>query len=121
MGSTRAEWTALAGDDTRLLFGMERLYNLFEQAPELGSLIDPKAIRGDLVEANFTELQPLLEQALSRESDDVEYAERAVAAQGMARAAELLSGKYTLVITNVPYLTRGQQSPLLRKFANEQY
>ena len=43
-----------------------------------------------MFEAGFSELQPLLEQALARESDDVEDNERAVAAQGMARAAELL-------------------------------
>ena len=29
-------------------------------------------------------------------------------AQGMARAAELLTGQYTLVITNVPYLRSRQ-------------
>ncbi len=34
--------------------------------PILGSLIDPRAIGGDLLEADFHELQPLLEQALAR-------------------------------------------------------
>ena len=121
VGSTKAEWTQLAGDDERLRFGMDRLYDLFEQAPELGSLIDPKAIKGDLLTADFAELQPLLEQALARESDDVEGTERAVAAQGMARAAELLSGDYTLAITNVPYLASGKQSDLLQELADEHY
>ena len=121
VGSTKNEWTALAGDNERLRAGMERLYELFEQAPELGSLIDPNAHKGDLLVADFAELQPLLEQALRRESEDVEGTERAVAAQGMARAAELLSGDYTLVITNVPYLGRGQQSELLKDVADEHY
>ena len=44
----------------------------------------------------------MLEQ--ERTSDD--QIERAVAARGMARAAQLLSDRYTLVITNVPYLLR---------------
>ncbi len=58
--------------------------------------------------ADFAKLQPLFEQALERESDDVEDTERAVAAKGMVRAVEILSSKYTLAITNVPYLGRGQ-------------
>ena len=121
VGSTKEEWTALAGDDERLRAGMERLHELFEQAPELGSLIDPKVLKGDMLVADFAELQPLLEQALERESDDIEDIERAVAAQGMARAAELLSGEYMLSITNVPYLGRGQQSDLLKEFADKNY
>jgi len=121
VGSTKNEWTALAGDDGRLRAGMERLYDLFEQAPELGSLIDPKALAGNLIEADFAELQPLLEQALKRERESDEQAERAVAAQGMARAAELLSGEYTLAITNVPYLPRGSHSEPLKDFADEHH
>ena len=116
VGSSRKEWTAFAGEDERLRAGMQRLYELFEQAPELGSLIDPTA-PGKVFEANFAELQPVLEQVLSREPDQDEQAERAVAAQGMARAAELLSSRYPLVITNVPYLGRGQQSQVLIDFA----
>ncbi len=121
VGSSKKEWTKLAGENERLRAGMAQLHDLFEQAPELGSLIDPKALKGDLLIADFAELQPLLAQTLARESEDVEDTERTVAAQGMARAAELLSGEYTLVITNVPYLGRGQQSDLLKDFADEHY
>jgi len=126
VGSTKKEWSALAGEDDRLRAGMEQLYELFEQAPVLGSLIDPKALVDpnyfqDTEYADFSELKPLLEQALARETDNVEGTERAVAAQGMARAAELLSGEYTLAITNVPYLGRGQQGDVLKDFADEHY
>lgn len=114
VGSTKSEWTKLAGETERLRAGMERLYDLFAQAPELGSLIDPKALKGDLLTADFAELQPLLEQALARETDNIEDTERAVAAQGMARAAQMLSDEYTLVVTNVPYLLRGKQSAVLQ-------
>ena len=121
VGSTKAEWTQLAGDNERLSNGMERLYDLFKQGPELGSLIDPKMIKGDVLTAGFSELQPLLEQALVRESDDVEDTERAVAAQGMAQAAELLSSEYTLAITNVPYLKGGDQSQILKRYCESEY
>ncbi|MBT6198911.1 MAG: SAM-dependent DNA methyltransferase, partial [Bacteroidetes Order II. Incertae sedis bacterium] len=91
-----------------------------------GSLIDPKSLVDpnyfqDTEHADFSELKPLLDQALAHETDNVEDAERAVAAQGMAQAAELLSGEYTLVITNVPYLGRGQQSDPLKRLAEDQY
>jgi len=119
VGATKKEWTKLAEGDARLEAGMAALYGLFEQAPELGSLINPKSTKGDMFDADYFELQPLLEKALARESDDVENTERAVAAQGMARAAELLSAEYTLVITNVPYLGRGQQGEILKNLADE--
>ena len=35
----------------------------------------------------------------------------------MARAAEILQGRYTLVVTNVPFLARGKQASGLRTFA----
>ena len=58
------DWLALAGDDEKLQNGMEQLYALFEKAPVLGSLINPRAHEGDLLVAAFHELQPLLEKAL---------------------------------------------------------
>ena len=88
---------------------MERLYRLFQKASVLGSLINPRAAEGDLLVADFHELQPLLEQALAQESqDDIAY-EMAVTARGLAKAAEILAGQFTLVATNVPYLGRGKQ------------
>jgi hypothetical protein len=125
IGSTRKEWLELAGGDTRLRGGMERLYGLFEKAPELGSLIDPRVLTRDqttpdLLIAELSDLEPLLAAALER-APDHEKVERAVAAQGMARAAELLAGTYTLVITNVPYLGRGNQTNVLKHFADEHH
>ncbi|MEJ7711059.1 MAG: N-6 DNA methylase [Pyrinomonadaceae bacterium] len=120
----RAEWVALANGDERLRDGMERLYDLFKQAPELGSLISPAADgAGTLLSADFVELQPLLEHALQTEAarEDAERTEAGVAARGLARAAEMLTGKYHLVITNVPYLTRGKQAQTLRDFCERRY
>lgn len=100
---------------------LSALHELFQKAPELGSLIDPGALEGTLFQADFAAVEPLLAAALQRERTSDEAVERAVAAQGMARAAELLAGQYTLVITNVPYLGRGSQTAVLKAFAEEHY
>lgn len=97
------DWLKLAGDSGRLRQGMERLYLLFKDAPVLGSLINPRAAEGDLLVAAFHELQPLLEKALAQETKDDTAHEMAVTARGVAKAAEILAGQFTLVATNVPY------------------
>jgi hypothetical protein len=99
--------------------GMEALYELFEKAPILGSLIDPTKIEGSFFQADFGQLTDLLQDALSKEKSVVgdETHEMAVAAWGLAKAAELLGQKYHLVITNVPYLTSAKQNDILKKFA----
>lgn len=126
VGVPRNEWMKLAGSDEGLKDAMERLYTLFERAPELGSLINPHRARiegNTLFSADFGELQPLLQQALNR--DDVAASEVqqevGVAAQGIAKAAELLAGHYHLVITNVPYLTRSKQSEVLRTLCQKNH
>ena len=40
------------------------------------------------------------------------------AAEGVAKAAKLLAGQYTLVATNVPYLTRGSQDSILMDYCS---
>jgi hypothetical protein len=112
-----ADWLALAGDNGKLRRGMERLHRLFQDAPVLGSLINPRAAEGDLHEAGFHELQPLLEEALAEETKDDSAHEMAVTARGLAKAAEILSGQFTLVATNVPYLGRPKQDELLRDYS----
>ena len=120
--------TGLAGD--RDLFGEEEslatgslndemaaLHKLFRRAPELGSLLDPGAVGRDLFSADFKSVAKLLDIAIGRERGVAGRDERAVAAAGMARAAEILRGRYTLVVTNVPFLARGKQGSGLRTFA----
>jgi hypothetical protein len=111
-----SDWLGIAGNDEKLKNGMARLYRLFREAPVLGSLINPRAGEGDLLEAGFHELQPLLEKAMRRESTDDVSHEMAVAARGLAKAAEVLSGQFTLVATNVPYLGRGKQDLVLQDY-----
>ena len=107
VNARKEDWLALANGNDRLRQGMERLHALFQKAPELGSLIDPRTVGGgDLVTAGFAELEPLLGRALQSEKAQAndELNEMGVAAQGMARAAELLASQFTLVVTNVPFL-----------------
>src|SRR5580704_3974130 len=103
------EWVALAGKHDRVRRGMMRLHSLFKDAPVLGSLINPLAQGGNLIEAEFHELAPLLEKALAQETKDDTALEMAVTARGLAKAAEILGGQFTLVITNVPFLGRRKQ------------
>jgi hypothetical protein len=119
----KEEWLALANSDSRLLEGMDKLYDLFRQAPHLGSLIDPRREVGDLIVAGFAELRPLLEQAFTKEMihQDADAAAIGVAAQGIAKAGELLAKEYTLIATNVPYLVRNKQGEVLRRFIASQY
>ena len=136
--ATEAEWRALAEAaegstglaEDRDLFGgeaslargplqegMAALHRLFRRAPELGSLLDPGSLGSDLFRADFKSLAKLLDLAIRRERGSAGRDERAVAAAGMARAAEILQGRYTLVVTNVPFLARGKQGRGLRSFA----
>ena len=110
----KEDWLRLAGDNERLVNGMERLYRLFKDAPVLGSLINPRAGEGNLLVAAFHELQPLLEKALAQETKDDTAHEMAVTARGLAKAAEILAGRFTLVATNVPYLVSGKQTDPLK-------
>ena len=68
-----------------------------------------------MLEAGFHELQPLLEKALAQETKDDTAHEMAVTARGLAKAAEILAGQFTLVATNVPYLGRGKQDDVLER------
>jgi hypothetical protein len=115
------DWIKIAGDDQKLRGGMERLYRLFQKAPVLGSLINPRAHEGDLLVAEFHELQPLLDKALAQENKDESAHEMVVTACGLAKAAEILAGQFTLVATNVPYLGRGKQNDTLKYYIEQRY
>ena len=134
--STLSEQAAAAGglapnrdlygvDDTLLSAplrnSMDTLHELFEQAPLLGSLIDPHALEADLFQRDFESIRELFAVVLEQERTNDDQIERAVATRGMARAAQLLSDRYTLVITNVPYLARGKQGRALRAFSERHY
>jgi hypothetical protein len=144
IGVTKAEWLKLAektvtaadpaakrdllgveknlltvGLEERVKNGLETLYDLFSKAPWLGSLINPRRAGADILREGFDKLEPLLASTLvAADSDDTR--EMAVSAQGMAKAGQLLGGRFTLVCTNVRYLGRGKQHEILQKYC-EQY
>ncbi|MCC8932262.1 BREX-1 system adenine-specific DNA-methyltransferase PglX [Rhizobium sp. 'Codium 1'] len=109
----KLEFVALANGDEELEQALAALHGLFAQAPTLGSLLEP--IGGDLIDpmriARVEQLlEPLLEKARSGEA---ELAEGVIAARGMADAASFLTRKYTLQVTNVPFLGKGRQATAL--------
>lgn len=97
--------------------GLSRLYDLFEQAPHLGSLIDPRRAGADLFASGFDELTLLLNAVLEAGETTPEVREVAVTAQGLAKAADILIGKFTLVTTNVPFLGNRKQNVRLIEYA----
>ena len=104
-----------------ILNGLRNLHALFSDAPTLGSLIDPNQLSATLISADYETLRPYLSAALTAEQSDDDAHERAVAAAGMVKAAELLAGEYTLVITNVPYFGRGKQDDTLKQHLEQHY
>jgi hypothetical protein len=94
---------------------------LFKDAPVLGSLINPRLSAEDMYFADYHELQPLLQMVLAQETKDDALHEVAVTASGLAKAAELLVGEFTLVATNVPYVTLRKQSPVLNTFTKDRF
>ncbi|MFN8320102.1 MAG: Eco57I restriction-modification methylase domain-containing protein, partial [Saprospiraceae bacterium] len=119
------DWVKLVGnvprdDRGRMENGMKMLYEHFQLAPELGSLLDPTTIKADAFTASFEELQPVLKRALENEGD-TEQLERGVMAAGIAKAGQLLGSKYDLIITNVPYLQLKRQSDILANHIKKNY
>ena len=124
VGADKKEWLILANDDTRLKAGMERLYTLFEQAPSLGSLINPcMGGVGDIVEAGFNELRPILDKTFKAQRDKTVSSVMAASyvVRAAAQAAEAMSNQYHLVVTNVPYLTQKKQGKIIHRFCEQYY
>jgi hypothetical protein len=128
----RVDWLKLAERDRRLEDGMAALYDLFQKAPELGSLIDPKAAtQGDLISAHWDELAAKLDLALAAKEGDADDAqdteatsaalEARVTARGMVHASRILTRRYHLVMTNPPYLGSGDHGSVLKAFCEEHY
>ena len=119
VGAAKERWTELAAGRRNLRIAMNWLHDAFKDAPTLGSLLNPAQTDAAKV-VDWRELSEPLFQALAQEPSD-EGREAAIAARGVAQAAELLAGQYHLVVTNVPYLARGKQAEKLRKFCADHY
>ena len=117
VGSNAYEFTHLADGDPDMESLLRRLHQVFKEAGDLGSLIDPVRIAHEegMFAVEWSKVGPLLEGALAREhGDDPAAAIFGATAKGVARAADLLTRQYHLVITNVPYLSRRKQGTMLR-------
>lgn len=116
---TKEEWKRLANGNQNLRIALDWLYDEFQNAPLLGSLINPARSRAAKI-VEWDELAGALEKALNKERPDDEH-EAGVVAQGLTKAANMLSGKYQWVITNVPYLSRGKQNDTLKEICEKQH
>lgn len=134
IAAARDEWKELSrkAGKQNLTIALDWMYQTFQDAPVLGSLINPHRSKAAQI-AQWSELQQLLGEALSQEqakqhseadaeaSTHTNRLEAGIVAQGLAKAAELLAGQYTWVITNVPYLRRGRQSDTLKDYCEAYY
>ena len=119
VGATRERWAELAGGKRNLRLSLEWMHDAFQDAPVLGSIVNPSRTEAaELV--NWGDLSAVLAQALAQEPSE-EWREVATAAQGLAKATEMLAASYHMVITNVPYLVRGKQEEGLRDFCDRHY
>lgn len=122
ISAPKEEWTSLAKGNSDLEHALGMLWEQFKEAPTLGSLIRPEAglDQHDLFSLKWCQVRPLLKQALAGESDD-DRTEMGVAAQGIVKAAELLTMRYDFIVTNVPYLSRNKQGEVLRAYCEKNY
>ncbi len=127
LGNSRDEWMQslrIALPNSDLGFQWGQLYDMFSKADTLGSLINPQRFFGSglITDEQLEQISQALSTVIVRDRNATdEQQELAAAAQGLTRATELLSGRYTLVITNVPYLGQNKQDDDLKSYLSTQY
>lgn len=134
IAAAKEEWQELGrkAGKQNLSIALDWMYQTFQDAPVLGSLINPRRSKAAQI-VPWDDLQTLLGEALSQDESrqqaesEAEVSaltnrqEAGIVAQGLVKAAELLAGQYTWVITNVPYLARGKQDDTLRDYCDTYY
>jgi hypothetical protein len=124
VGAEKKAWENLARGKHNLRIALGMMYETFRDAPAVGGLIDPARSDASAIARWETgsgeELRYAIEEALRTERGDEEM-ESAMAAQGLAKTAELLSARYDLVAANLPSLPRAKQDERLQKFCAENY
>lgn len=142
---SRAQWERLAQGDSVLTAGMALLHDTFSKAADLGSLIHPagmfdvKALdrarqftldempdserqkQLDLAtQIRWSVMEGLLTMAMAKEASREGY-HAGVRAQGVAKAAQMLSDRYWFAVTNPPFLAVTKGSDELKEFCNENH
>lgn len=134
IAAARDEWKELSrkAGKQNLTIALDWMYQTFQDAPVLGSLINPRRSKAAQI-AQWSDLQQLLGEALAQDQANQQSQgntemsvltnrlEAGIVAQGLAKATELLAGQYTWVITNVPYLARGKQNDTLKNYCEAYY
>lgn len=124
------EWKALAGGNSQLENALVRLHVLFRDADSLGSLIDPKraveivdstGLQQSFEDVDWEAVAPIIVAAATRERHDPAAAVLGGDAASIARAADYLSDRYTLVVTNPPFLVKTRFGETLREFIEVRY
>jgi hypothetical protein len=115
LGADAQQWQQLANGDSYLAEALLNLHSVFQQAPELGSLIDPHRNGFEnlpLLGDKQAQLLSHLETALAKEKHLADPVAQVFGsfAKGTLRLLNILKEKYQLVVTNPPYLGRADQS-----------
>ena len=126
LGADAREWQQLANGDSYLAEALLNLHSVFQQAPELGSLIDPRRNGFEnlpLLEHKQDQLLSHLETALAKEKHQADPVAQVFGsfAKGTLRLLSILKEKYHLVVTNPPFLLRSYQSGALREFCDREF
>lgn len=122
ISSKKSQWLALAPSNEGAQAALGALYEQFEAAPILGSLISTTYGQKDLplFVSGWQEVRPVLEKVLADDSD-TESTEVTVVALGLLSAAKLLSQQYSWVATNVPFKNSGGMSDEWKRFADKNF
>lgn len=124
------EWKALGRGDQRLENALVRLHILFRNADTLGSLVEPRRaveiadatqLQRSMEDVEWGEVAPILAAAASSERADPATAVLGAEAAALAKSADLLTRKYVLFATNVPYLGRQFMEQGLRDYCDIHY
>jgi hypothetical protein len=120
---SKTDWIKFANGDKNFTAALGFLYDEFEKAPTLGSLVNPRAIAESIFQTGFAPLRGSLDRALRKAETqaDPDRAAVGVAAQGIAVAASLMARQFSLVATNVPYLSRGKHSEEMKVYLSDKH
>ncbi|SEM42685.1 Methyltransferase domain-containing protein [Butyrivibrio sp. ob235] len=120
---TKPEWTNYVKRKTNDFSSRSILMDIYEQyenAPILGSLINPRNIAKNADNSHqLDEVLDIFRNAADDTDDDDR--EAGLSARGITYSANLLNRRYTLVATNPPYRKLGDLHPILSDFFNARY
>ena len=117
---SKQQWRKYVEGNSSLEAGMEAFYEMFSDAPILGSLMDPtQLICADILLGDIAELDSTFKNFLTDNTSDTEDQELSV--RNLSKLYALLSREYDAIVTNVPYLGREKQTLKLREYCDTYY